>query len=132
MKQSVLASLKVIASLPILHPYFSFLFKKKRFLRKSRKPGHQNLVLITSTVQVELSKLNYNFDDIRTYFLQALRDCQQIAFAGLIRFCPLLTENIEYQVKSNEKYITFFYIVFQVLKHQQISFFENFQNFIQH
>ena len=144
MKQSVLASLKVIASLPILHPYFSFLFKKKRFLRKSRKPGHQNLVLITSTVQVELSKLNYNFDDIRTYFLQALRDCQQIAFAVFNRFCPLskitppspppllLTENIEYQVKSNEKYITFFYIVFQVLKHQQISFFENFQNFIQH
>ena len=141
MKQSVLASLKVIASLPILHPYFSFLFKKKRFLRKSRKPGHQNLVLITSTVQVELSKLNYNFDDIRTYFLQALRDCRQIAFVVFNRFCPLskknpppllLTENIEYQAKSNEKYITFFYIVFQVLKHQQISFFENFQNFIQH
>ena len=61
-------------SLPILCPYFRFK-KKKRFLRKSSKPGHGNLVLITSTVQVELSKLNFNFDDIRTYFLQVLRDC---------------------------------------------------------
>ena len=40
-----------------------------------RKPGHGNQVLITSAVQVELSKLNFNFDDIRTYFLQVLRDC---------------------------------------------------------
>ena len=56
-------------------PYFahiSDLKKKKRFLRKSSKPGHGNLVLITSTVQVELSKLNFNFDDIRTNFLQVL------------------------------------------------------------
>ena len=30
------------------------------------------LVLITSIVQVELSKLNFNFDDIRTNFLQVL------------------------------------------------------------
>ena len=31
-----------------------------------------NQVLITSTVQVELWKLNFNFDDIRTNFLQIL------------------------------------------------------------
>ena len=63
---------KAIASLPILCPYFrSFLFKK-RFLRKSSKPGYGNLVLITSTVRFELSKLNFNFDDIRTNFLQGL------------------------------------------------------------
>ena len=56
-------------------PYFahiSDLKKKKRFLRKSSKPGHRNLVLITSAVQVEHSKLNFNFDDIRTNFLQVL------------------------------------------------------------
>ena len=35
----------------------------KRFLRKSIKSGHGNLVLIASTVQVELWKLNFNFDD---------------------------------------------------------------------
>ena len=29
-----------------------------------------DLVLITSTVKVELSKFNFNFDDIRTNFLQ--------------------------------------------------------------
>ena len=52
----------------------SFFLKKKRFLRKFSKLGHGNLVLITLTVQVELSKLNFNSDDIRTYFLQVLRD----------------------------------------------------------
>ena len=76
---------KAIASLPILRPYFSFFFKE-RFFRKSSKPGHGNLVLITSTVQVELSKLNFNFDDIRTYFLQVLRDCRQITFVTLNGF----------------------------------------------
>ena len=49
-------------------------FKKRKlenaFLRKCSKPGHGNLVLITSTVQVELSMLKFNFDDLRTYFLQ--------------------------------------------------------------
>ena len=49
-----------------------FLKKKKRFLRKSSKPGHGNLVLFTSTVQVERSKLNFNYEDIRTNFLQVL------------------------------------------------------------
>ena len=39
----------------------------------SGKPGHGNLVLITSTVPVELSKLNLNFEDIiRTNFPQVL------------------------------------------------------------
>ena len=56
---------KAIASLPILFPSFRFK-KKKRFHRKSSQPGNRNLVLITSTVQVELSNLNFNFDDIRT------------------------------------------------------------------
>ena len=69
---------KAIASLPILRPYFSFFFKE-RFFRKSSKPGHGNLVLITSTVQVELSKLNFNFDDIRTnffkFFIMVCQDC---------------------------------------------------------
>ena len=66
-----------------------FFSKKKRFLRKSSKPGHGNLALITSTVQVKLLKLNFNFDDIRTYFLQVLRDCRQITFVTLDEFCPL-------------------------------------------
>ena len=76
MEQSVESNFKkfkAIASLPILLPYFRFFFfKKKRFLRKSSKPGHGNLVLVTSTVQVELSKLKFNFNDIRTNFLQVL------------------------------------------------------------
>ena len=43
---------KGIASLAILHQDFVFIIIiSKRFLRKSRKPGHGNLVLITSTVQ---------------------------------------------------------------------------------
>ena len=73
---------KVIASLPIYtSPIFQIYFwKKKRFLRKCSKPEHGNLVLITPTVEVELSKLNFNFDDIRTYFLQVLKNCQQITF----------------------------------------------------
>ena len=48
-----------------------FSLKKEKFLRKSSKPGHGNLVLITSNVQVEL-KLNFNLDHIRTNFLQVL------------------------------------------------------------
>ena len=51
--------------------YFRFK-KKRRFLKKSSKPGHENLALITSTIQTELSKLNFNFDDIRTNFVQVL------------------------------------------------------------
>ena len=79
MESNFFKKFKVIASQPILRPYFRFIFFEKRFLRKSSKPpGHGNLVLITPTVQVEISKLNFNFDDTRTYFLQVLRDCQQI------------------------------------------------------
>ena len=59
---------KAIASLPI----FQILKKKKRFLKKTSKPGHGNLVLITSIVKFGLSKLNFNFSDIRTNFLQVL------------------------------------------------------------
>ena len=71
-ESNIFKKCKAIASLPILSLYFRF-FLKKRFLRKPSKPGHRNVVLITSTNQVELSKLNFNFDDIRTYFLQVLR-----------------------------------------------------------
>ena len=86
MKSNFFKKFKVIASTAHTSPIFQIFFffeRRKRFLRK------WNLVLITSTVQVELSKLNYNFDDIRTYFLQALRDCRQIAFVVFNRFCPL-------------------------------------------
>ena len=48
-----------------MFPVFSFFLKKNRFLRKSSKPVHGNLVLIALTVQVELSKLNLNYDDIK-------------------------------------------------------------------
>ena len=58
---------KAIASRPILWPYF-----RLKNIRKSSKPGPVNLFLITSTVQIELSKLNFNFDDTRTNFLQVL------------------------------------------------------------
>ena len=92
MKSNSFRKVKAIASLPILSPYFRifFFFQKKRFLRKSSKPGHVNLVLITSTAQVELSKLNFNFDDIRTYFLLVLlRDCRPMTFVTFNRFFPL-------------------------------------------
>ena len=55
---------KAIKSQLIILPYFRYFCKKKRFFLKSSKPGHENLVLITSTVQVELSTLNLKFDDI--------------------------------------------------------------------
>ena len=68
---------KAIASLPIAwyFAHISEFFLQKRFLRKSRKLGHKNLVLITSAVQVELAKLNFNCDDTRTNFLQVLTYC---------------------------------------------------------
>ena len=59
---------KAIKSQLIILPYFRYFCKKKRFFLKSSKPGHENLVLITSTVQVELSALNFKFDDIRNNF----------------------------------------------------------------
>ena len=65
---------------------FQIIFITKSFFRKSSKPGHGNLVLITSTVQVDFSMLNFNFDDIRTYFLQVLRDCRQTPFVKLSGF----------------------------------------------
>ena len=110
---------KTIVSLPA--HVSDFFPKKRRFLRKSSKPGHGNLALIISTVQVKLLKLNFNFDDIRTYFLQVLRDCRQITFVTLDEFCPLakkkttpllLTDNI----KMDKILTKFFYIVFQVFK----------------
>ena len=57
---------------------------RKRFLRKSSKPGHSNLVLIISTVQVELSKLNFNSDDIRMNFRQVLTFYVLTGFSKLL------------------------------------------------
>ena len=86
MESNLFEKFKVIASYQCSYfAHISDFFKKKRFLRKSSKTGHENLVLITSTVQVELSKLNFNFDDLRTYFLQVLRHCRLI--------CPLSNKN---------------------------------------
>ena len=73
-------------------PYFvhvSDFFFLKRFLRKSSKLGHGNLVIITSTVQVGLSKWNFNFHDIKTYFFQVLRDRRQITVVTLNGSCLL-------------------------------------------
>ena len=84
---------KAIASLQIRRPYFSCFFLKKGFLGKYSKPEHGNLVLITPTVQVELSKLNFNFDDIRTYFLKVLRNSRQITFVTRSGFCTLRKKN---------------------------------------
>ena len=85
---------KVIASLPILRAYCRFFFFFKDF---SENPvnldGHMNLYLINWTVQDELSKLNFNFDDIRTYFLHVVRDCRQITFNTLNGFRPLNKKN---------------------------------------
>ena len=63
---------------------FQIFFKKKRFLRNSSKPGHGNLVLITSTVQVELSKLNFNFKELFSSSFKA-----QITLVMLNEFCQL-------------------------------------------
>ena len=113
---------KAIESLSILGPYFRF-FLLKRFFRKSSKSRHWNLVLITSTVQVELSKFNFNFaDDMRTYFLQVLSKglqtnsfCHSLWILSVKRKKPtpmFLTDNI----KINRILTKIFYIVFQVLK----------------
>ena len=48
---------------------------------------------MSSTVLAELLKLNFNFDDMRTYFLQVLRDCQQITSVTLNGFCPFKQKN---------------------------------------
>ena len=66
------------------------------------------------------SKLNFNFDNIRTYFLQVLRGCRQVTFVTLNGFCllskkitPLFqTDNI----KMDRILTKIFYIVFHVLK----------------
>ena len=92
-----------------------FFFK---FLKKCFKHGHGNLVQITSTAQVELSKLNFNFDDIRIYFLQVLRDCRQNfrhaqwilsvkRKTNEIKITPLfLTDNIKMdKILSNQNFL---------------------------
>ena len=73
----------------IYFAHISDSFFKRRFLRKCSKPGHGNLVLITSTVQVERSKSKFDSDDIGTYSLPVLRDSRQITFVTLNEFCPL-------------------------------------------
>ena len=100
---------------PFFCPYFRFFFK---FLKKCFKHGHGNLVQITSTAQVELSKLNFNFDDIRIYFLQVLRDCRQNfrhaqwilsvkQKTNEIKITPLfLTDNIKMdKILSNQNFL---------------------------
>ena len=76
MEQSIesnfLKKFKAITSTVHTLSIFQIFLKKKIFFRKSSKPGHGKLVLIASTVQVELSKLNFNFDDVRTNFLKVL------------------------------------------------------------
>ena len=104
MESNLFEKFKVIASYQCSYfAHISDFFKKKRFLRKSSKTGHENLVLITSTVQVELSKLNFNFDDLRTYFLQVLRDCRQITFVMLNGFCPLSKKKNFFYIVSSFK-----------------------------
>ena len=75
-------------------PYFAHIsdLKKKRFLRKSSKPGHGNLVLITSTFQVKLSKLKFKFDDIRSNLLQVLTYCFFKIIVPMIMPCRTRTE----------------------------------------
>ena len=116
---------KAIASLPMhISPTFQTFYKKKDFPENPVNLGI--LVIITSTVQVELSKLNFNFDDIRTYFLQVLRNCQQITFVTLNGFC-LLSKKISFchnafclflmdNIKMNRILTNIIYIVFQFLK----------------
>ena len=55
---------KAIASRPILCPYFRF-FLQKRLLKKSIKPGHGNLELLTSSVPFELY---YGYSVLLTYY----------------------------------------------------------------
>ena len=46
------------------------------------------IVLIISTVQVELLKLEFNFDEYKNLFSSSLRDCQQVTFVTPSGFCP--------------------------------------------
>ena len=64
--------------------------------------------------------MNFNFDDIRTFFLQILRDCQQITFATLNGFYLLSKkkkkkETLPCSKRTISRWIIF-YIVFQVSK----------------
>ena len=69
------------------------------------------------------SKLNFNFDNIRTYFPQVLRDCGQLTFVTLNGFCLLSKKNanktplfLMNNIKTDRILTNIFYIVFQVLK----------------
>ena len=82
MKSNFFKKFKVIASTAHTSPIFQIFFffeKRKRFLRK------WNLVLITSTVQVELSKLNFNFIDITNIFYILFQVLQVL----LIKYCKI-------------------------------------------
>ena len=61
-----------------------------------------NLVLITSTIYVDLLELNFNFDDIRTYILQDLRNYRQIAFVTLNGACPLSKKKNPIPVRNGQ------------------------------
>ena len=64
--------------------------------------------------------MNFNFDDIRTYFFQVLRDCWPITFVTLNGFCSLSKKNhalfLTDNIKMDRILIKILYIVFQVLK----------------
>ena len=63
--------------------------------------------------------MNFNFDDIRTFFLQILRDCQQITFATLNGFYLLSKKKKKETLPCSKRTISrwiIFYIVFQVSK----------------
>ena len=78
MESDFFKKFKVITSLSILRPNFRFFFKEV---------FSENPVNLDMEVQVELSKLNFNFDDIRaSYFLQVLRDRRHIIFVMLNGF----------------------------------------------
>ena len=65
--------------------------------------------------------MNFNFDDIRTYFLQVLRAGRQITFVKLNGFCPLSKKNptplfLVDNIKMDGILTKIFSIVFRVLK----------------
>ena len=112
----------MIASLPIYTSHiFQTFFEKKKFLRECSKPGHWNLVLITSTVEFELSKLKFNFDYIRNFFFQVFKGTVDKNFVTHNGFCLLIIEKshppVQWTISRWIWILTkIFYIVFQVLK----------------
>ena len=85
---------------PPLHPPPPVTKRHMTFFREQTE-----LRVAPSTVQVKLSKFNFNFDDRRTYILQGLRDCRQITFImpnGV--FCLLSNKNLTPLFLTDEQY----------------------------